>query len=65
MYVVNITQDGGGLLAQESVTQGTTFTRSDLLPFTMYSFEVAAVTGGGTGDSISIDVTTNEAGMAL
>lgn len=66
MYTIQVMEDGENtLLVQEDTGLLTNFTRDELDPFTLYFFEVAAVTGGGTGPSVSANATTAEDGMVL
>ena len=63
-YAINMTTEGGNTLYFE--TNSSTYTVSNLEPYQVYHFELAAETVAGRGPfSISIPFLTGEAGIAV
>ena len=51
------------LISKEKVVKTTQVTLDSLVPFTLYSVEVIAVTGAGGGNASALTVMTDETGM--
>ena len=63
-YAINVTTEGGNILYFE--TNSNTYTVSNLEPYQVYHFELAAETVAGRGPfSISTPFLTGEAGIAV
>jgi len=59
IVVINITDAEGTLISMVNAT-GTIQTLEGLSPFTLYSIQVAAITGTGAGNSVTAEATTAE-----
>ena len=60
-YLVNV-RDGSQLISESVMVSDNFFMANSLLPFTNYTFEVAAVTGAGAGMSAVLTVATLQDG---